>query len=1190
MKGLISLLLFSAVAASAQIEESAVAKYPRSLEEVPANLRYPLGASFGTDRDGNFLVNGKIRHIIGAQPSKGYRDIDFAPTVGYPPALNWIYEQILNYENAQKLGLDSVAPFTSNAFVNRIVKEGHRRAKQTPGHLEAQRNFADFGLPIQVDFTSVPWDKGMFNSNDPVLKKYRSEDALNAYHQSTINHWVPYNIFHPDARKIYRTYWEAGVDELKGKSPVLDYELFNEPAYDDFGSYNRGLFEAWLKRKYKTVSTMNKNWGSSYKTFRDAANFKRKTENAGLAVDWGKFLEEGFTDLCRFGAEVIRKKVPDARISMQPLGGGLYRRMTRSNINPYEINKHLNVISVTTGGGIVPRGGSSPAARAIDTPANSPYLGEGILERWFFRAIGEGKPIVNGELYVGKKAPEIRRALWLDLLRGSNASYVFEWSKRAWDWRPKNAEGGKRCAEREPYHLINPYNKAELYGIMEAKKEIFRFADFFVPRKKNISREVALMISYPTERRAEAIGNVVKDEVTSYASALEFSHIPSDAILEEQLAEGRQERYKAIVAAGVRNIYPETAKHLIAYVKNGGVLILARDFMLEDEYGHPVDWQGILNIRTETDENAPTAPFVMSLPNPELLPGERKGRNTKVILSAPGWEVLGRSGKNPVLLRKKIGKGSLWLMTPEMQDYQIAAQLQSILATAGIRPQVRLARAKEQDLAVNVEIHAARRGSRTMYFLLNQDTYPKLVDFSTRETGKGETAVLDALRNRKLEKRNGRVRIVLPADGYAILGVGPERAFTEQFGAYRSISQSEIEKEFAELEQEHQKRVAEKNRGRFRFQPDLSLTRTIDLRQFCNRGFVDSIAEDGKGGWTDQGRENSLTGVPWGIQNFLGVPCDIIRFDANDGRTCVVLASKSQKAALPECVTGIRIGGRVRALYFFHTAAWVSRGQTALTYRIHYRSGRTLDVPAVIGTHIGNWWRPGGELARYVAFRNRYDRGFYCMEWENPHPEDEVLSLDLLSPNSKVVPIVIGITAEELGRRKILSWKTLRGYGWGKAVPSYRDGGCEVRISGKTEPWAGFTCAPESANGIFRLTPEEWKRAHLVFRINGGLDRYGNPKGGQSLKMTLRSQVEGKEISSNALNVARFLEAKAVDSSPETFQTVSVPLREFRNTAKLKHTIGMIGFQFNGTGAVAGVIVRDFRLVVPENAKEKTGG
>ncbi len=86
--------------------------------------------------------------------------------------------------------------------------------------------------------------------------------------------------------------------------------------------------------------------------------------------------------------------------------------------------------------------------------------------------------------------------------------------------------------------------------------------------------------------------------------------------------------------------------------------------------------------------------------------------------------------------------------------------------------------------------------------------------------------------------------------------------------------------------------------------------------------------------------------------------------------------------------------------------------------------------------------------------------------------------------------------------------------------------------------------------------------------------------------MTLRSRVDGKEISSDPLNVSRFLEEKTVDAVPGTFQTVSVPLREFRNTAPLKNTIAMVGLQFNGTGAVAGVILRDFRLVIPE----KNGG
>ena len=363
----------------------------------------------------------------------------------------------------------------------------------------------------------------------------------------------------------------------------------------------------------------------------------------------------------------------------------------------------------------------------------------------------------------------------------------------------------------------------------------------------------------------------------------------------------------------------------------------------------------------------------------------------------------------------------------------------------------------------------------------------------------------------------------------------------------------------------------------------------IDLRSCVTTSFADEKEGDRQGGWFDQGT-NDFRAMPLGRQFAGGVPFDIIDPAKNGGRSCIVLRG-GMRPYFPASVEGIRVDGKFSRLFFLHTAAWAFTGRSPGCYRIRYENGQQEEFRLVGSVNIGDWWNiaplPEAKTGIVVTGSGGHTVGSYVAAWENPHPEDEVMSLDLLSPNSKVVPIVIGITAEELGARKILSWKTLRGYGWGKAVPSYRDGECEVRISGKTEAWAGFTCAPESGDGIFRLTPEEWKRAHLVFRINGGLDRYGNPKGGQSLKMTLRSRENGKEIASDSLNVSRFLEAKMIDSSPETFQSVSVPLREFRNTSKLKHTIGMVGFQFNGTGAVSGVIVRDFRLFIPENSIEK---
>ena len=163
---------------------------------------------------------------------------------------------------------------------------------------------------------------------------------------------------------------------------------------------------------------------------------------------------------------------------------------------------------------------------------------------------------------------------------------------------------------------------------MRTKQEIFRFRNYFMPRERGVRRKLAILVSYPTERRTEAVPNTAANEIVSYVSGLEFSHVPLDAILEEQLDGTREKRYSAILAVGVRNIYPRTARRLMDYVRQGGNLILAREFMNEDEYGHPVNWNKLLDFKVAEDRNAAVGTIVSKLGNPELLPGTIKGRNT----------------------------------------------------------------------------------------------------------------------------------------------------------------------------------------------------------------------------------------------------------------------------------------------------------------------------------------------------------------------------------------------------------------------------------------------------------------------------------------------------------------------------------------------------------------------------------
>jgi len=192
----------------------------------------------------------------------------------------------------------------------------------------------------------------------------------------------------------------------------------------------------------------------------------------------------------------------------------------------------------------------------------------------------------------------------------------------------------------------------------------------------------------------------------------------------------------------------------------------------------------------------------------------------------------------------------------------------------------------------------------------------------------------------------------------------------------------------------------------------------IDLRETANRAFADSVAGDGKGGWTDEG-ENSIHGEEWGRQSYRGVPFEIIRHDMNGGNAIISLASKKNHG-VPDRVTGIRIGERgaekVRRLFFLHAAGWGGGKGNVMSYVLHHPDGSRTEIPIRTGMEVGDWWISSKQkdLSDHtkIAWRNAEGRGFWAFEWVNPHPEKPVTSLDVVSANENPIPIVVAITAE----------------------------------------------------------------------------------------------------------------------------------------------------------------------------------
>ena len=197
---------------------------------------------------------------------------------------------------------------------------------------------------------------------------------------------------------------------------------------------------------------------------------------------------------------------------------------------------------------------------------------------------------------------------------------------------------------------------------------------------------------------------------------------------------------------------------------------------------------------------------------------------------------------------------------------------------------------------------------------------------------------------------------------------------------------------------------------------------TVNLRPYCNMGFVDAKAGDKTGGWTDEGPREDLYNAPVGRQIFLGVPFDVILARKNKGRSCIVLKGK-HRPYFPEAVHSIKIGRRVKRLFFLVTGVWMpSNGTDQARITFHYEPGgmgitRHNELVLKERKNITDWTHVSRKLsAAQIAWMNTHRHknetvALYLVAWENPLPEERVETISLFSAG-KGIPIFLAVTAE----------------------------------------------------------------------------------------------------------------------------------------------------------------------------------
>ncbi|MDD2600919.1 MAG: glycoside hydrolase family 2 TIM barrel-domain containing protein [Kiritimatiellae bacterium] len=221
----------------------------------------------------------------------------------------------------------------------------------------------------------------------------------------------------------------------------------------------------------------------------------------------------------------------------------------------------------------------------------------------------------------------------------------------------------------------------------------------------------------------------------------------------------------------------------------------------------------------------------------------------------------------------------------------------------------------------------------------------------------------------------------------------------------------------------------------------------VDLTEFVNMGYVDEIADDGKGGWMDMGKLDlcffliNHTGLGGGVgmpvavdpfpekYRFCGIPFQLVAPEKNNGNGMISLRGTDRGLKLIDKVLGIPVNKKASDLWFVNSATYVPKEKDVILakYVIHYTDKTSVDFPIRSWIEIGDWSTPVRVDKAKICWtgNNRVlsHVGLYLTPWTNPYPEKTIASIDILGALTTAQVGVIGIAGATTDLTRMLLWE-----------------------------------------------------------------------------------------------------------------------------------------------------------------------
>jgi beta-galactosidase len=508
-----------------------------------------------------------------------------------------------------------------------------------------------------------------------------------------------FNWANPKYRELARKIAEQMAKRFGHNANVLGWQIDNEYANVSFDADTKVQFQQWLKARYQTLADLNARWTTAYwsQTYSDWNQVPIETQegNPGLLLSWKRFISDTWRSYQKVQLDLIRANADPKQFITTNMMGWF------DGYDHYTVSQDLDFASWDD---YVGQGHLDPAWNGATHD-----LTRGFLRKNFW--VMETQPgsvnwsAINNSLDKG----EVRAMAWHDIGHGADAvSY--------WQWR--SALNGQ-----EEYHGTIVGADGTPVPLYAEVQQIGREFEKAAPALAGttVKSEVAILHSYDSRwaiqwqkhnRNYDPVAEIVSYYRPLRAISQSIDIVPPTAILSQ---------YKLVVAPGLNVVSDAAAQNLIAYVRQGGHLVLGqRSGMKDEDNGLQIQRQpgplaDLLGGRVEQ---------YYALVDPVLVEGQWGSGTGKLwaeLLSvkAPDVEVLETYGKGngwldgqPAAITRKVGKGRITYIGAWLDEAGMAAAATWMTKVSSVKPALGV-------VPQGVDVYPRYGNGKTVYILVN---------------------------------------------------------------------------------------------------------------------------------------------------------------------------------------------------------------------------------------------------------------------------------------------------------------------------------------------------------------------------------------------------------------------------------------------------------------------------------------